>query len=124
MSYVTINWSTVQVSAVGKELFGMAVQLDGSPDDAWRRAFNALADELVNRDAPEHLGANWTIAPVADASVSVDQVRPGQEEDVKDRLEMLVDHANVVSAAPRDDDTDAAEQAAQADAMARRLRGD
>jgi hypothetical protein len=123
-AWIKIDWSTVQVTAAGNELFGMTVQLDGSPDDAWRRAFNVRANEVVNRDAPEHVGADWTIAPLAADSISVAGVRPGQEPAVKERLEMLVDDANVVGGSGQEDETDVARQAAQADAMARRLRGD
>jgi hypothetical protein len=124
MTYVTIDWNTVRVSAVAKELFDMTVRLEGSPDDAWRQAFNSLADDFVNRDAPEHLGADWTIAPVADESVQVAGVRPGQEQDVKDKLELVVDRVNAHTGAAREDAPEPAEQAAQADAMARRFRGD
>jgi hypothetical protein len=123
MPYVTIDWTTVRISAVAHELFDMAVHLEGSPDETWRRAFNALMDDFVNRDAADHLGADWTVAPVADEYVHVGGVRPGQEQDVKDKLELVVDRANAHSAARRHE-ADAAEQAAQADAMARRFRGD
>jgi hypothetical protein len=124
MTYVTIDWGTVQVTAGASELFDIAVQLAGSPDDAWRRGFNSVADEFVNRDASGHFGADWTIAPVTDASVKVGGVRPGQEEDVKDKLGTIVDHANALVTAAINDEPDAAEDTAQADAMARRLRGD
>ena len=124
MAYVTVDWSTVRVNPVAKELFDMTVHLEGSPDDAWRAAFNSLANDFVNRDASEHVGADWTIAPVADESVNVAGVRPGQEQDVKDKLELVVDRVNAHTGAPQDDATTGAEQAAQADAMARRFRGD
>ena len=125
MAYVTIAWDTVEVRAAEGELFGMAVHLEGSPDEAWRRAFNALAEDFVNSDASEHPGADWTIAPVADEYVRVDRVRPGQESAVKQELKLLVERANAETSVPQQDqtETDAAHRAGEADAMARRFRG-
>ena len=123
VAYVTIEWNTVEVTAAEGEVFGMAVHLEGSPDESWRRAFNALAEDFVNSDASKHPGADWTIAPVGDEYVRVDRVRPGQESAVKDELKLLVERANAETSSPQQDQTDAAHRAAEADAMARRFRG-